>query len=116
MTCISYRFDNAAFAEAVAARRLHRFPQSHQTDGALVFTFQGRVELHVVALRLLGEGGGRVGGRAAALLLGAAGAGHGRAAAALAVPAPTAAVAVQQAHGTGASLRRSALQRGEKTR
>lgn len=102
----------------MAAGRLHGFPQSHQTDGTLVFTLQGWVELHVVSLRLLGEGAGRVGGGAAhagALLLGggAAGAGHGRAAAALPVPASTAAVTVQQAHGSWARPRRSALQRGK---
>lgn len=96
----------------MAARCLHCFPQSHQTDGALVLALQGRVELHVVALRLVGEGGGRAAGAAApaaALLLGggAAGAGHGRAAAALRLPAPAAALAVQQAHGTALPCNRT---------
>lgn len=84
---------------------LHCFPESHQTDGTLVFAFQGRVELHVVALSLFGEGAARVAGAAAhagALLLGrgAAGAGHGRTAAAVPVAGSTAAVTVQQAHGS----------------
>lgn len=108
---LPYWFDNAAFAETVATGRLHRLPQSHQTDRTLVFAFQGRVELHVVSLRFLGERAGRVPSAAAhagALLLGrgAAGAGHGCAAAALPVPGSTAAVTVQQAHGSWARLLR----------
>lgn len=41
---------NAILAETVAARCLDGVPQSHEADGTLVFTLQGRVELHVVAL------------------------------------------------------------------
>lgn len=41
---------NAILAETVAARRLDGIPQSHEADGTLVFTLQGRVELDVVAL------------------------------------------------------------------
>lgn len=89
----------------MATRGLHCFPESHQTDWTLIFTFQGRIELHVVSLCFLCERAGRVASAAAdagALLLGsrAAGAGHGCAAAAVPVSGSTAAVTVQQAHGS----------------
>lgn len=117
---LPYWLDNAAFAETVATGRLHCLPQSHQADGTLVFALEGRVELHVVALRFLGEGGGRGAGagaaaQAGALLLGrgAAGAGHGSTAAALRLSASAAAVAVQQTHGSCRGATRTALKQAK---
>lgn len=96
---LPYWFDNAAFAETVPAWRLHCFPKGHQTDRALVFTFQGRIELHIVSLRLLCEGAGRVASPTADthtvfFCSPAAGTGHGCAAATIQVSASTAAITV----------------------
>lgn len=44
-------FLNAALAEAVTTACLNGVPQSHETNGALVFTLQRWIKLHIVALQ-----------------------------------------------------------------